>query len=1339
MNTYSLIIVSLFATILALSSVFCDDTVTPIPFSKLGFPLKRVGENSLEAGGSDFYQLKYNDGDETLPIDETQTLFFMVTPLAGDVDLYVRARAKPELDDKGNCPLCIAQSTSAHGDYVQIAKNSISWPTGSDWAFYILVRGAPDTVSSYSLTVWISDQGGDHTGTVINLEDGFPQVAVVLPMQYTFFKFKISDEIEIGNQGDAANDFEVVVTPFNAGDPDLFISTDGEGGTPRPTQSNNFWKSWGVSNERIQITKDDTHYTLDGWYYIGIHAFGFSRTAYFMLQVTSRKRYTHLIEAVDFQNSIAQRGAWNYYKYYMPVDKAQEILLSVSQIGVASDPDLFAYPELEFDVNSPPSVTHCTWCKQSLGDDTIVVPASDAAKGFFFIGVKAYKPDTQYSMLAVTERSNIFLREGIPSSVPANGGSYRYFKFYNYDTEIAGLTFSATAPAGSNLGMYLSDPESRNTHPTKEKKDFVGDTTGNRVSYTFMGSQKIGTYYMSVLSDLDTNVTVVASTNTTATFLQDHVPLPFVSVPRGTYRYFIFDPAVDDEGKIDGEVLVNLGVQQGEANLYVSTQVERPTKDKCEEFSTCWMAETYKADSVAIKSDDPLLGGKKRFFIGATGTAAYNLVTVMASMSGTLYELADGVSISGAVEQEGYAFYSINVENRARVNIQLTLSDSSTEANMFASKQYKPTKVGCEGEYDCYKSESIGDDVIDRTLTPGVWYISVYGVSPKEAGKTISYTIKASQKYHYLQPSDSRSPFLFESTPATSVQQIKVTPVWTTSTWLSISTTLISGRTKMYVKAGDAPATADDHDFASDGWPGNIVMIHRDASTEELFKQSQWTVGIEAMEDSDYWVYADLRDMHIHASALAENVPRLSVVSNSSRHYTISIPTNNTGTWFNPEYQPLAQEYYLNVRILQGAVRILVGQDSWHYPANVNESVLSYEGPSDTLITFGSDKIIANGEIKLTVQKLSMEDALFEFTVSQGDKLRYVVQDQPQKFLLEEKFSSFLVWNSRANPQDLVLTVESCTMDDAPQFFVSKDFTTPDKEHNDYQSGSDGSFRQRVDANMKDATKYYVGIAGKESGKSSLASIFATTHKDTSKPTIRSGRVSAAVKAENDGLREYVLTIPRADAPSRFAEKPLIYDVYMATVGKGDDKPATVNMKTVCGIQYGMAKIGSYPSTVGEGGPVSFTLEGINPNYVYQINVIVHNGMGLQSAYDGFWLVHGDYYPEFPNFIQALMIAPGTVLMTVAAFALTLYFLIGSIVNIVRGKKGVEVIPNYKFWADLPFLVMDGVILIATCCRRSTARSEYEEDVDNDVGVVNLGTNKNAGNSDDDTAGYGAI
>jgi hypothetical protein len=44
---------------------------------------------------------------------------------------------------------------------------------------------------------------------------------------------------------------------------------------------------------------------------------------------------------------------------------------------------------------------------------------------------------------------------------------------------------------------------------------------------------------------------------------------------------------------------------------------------------------------------------------------------------------------------------------------------------------------------------------------------------------------------------------------------------------------------------------------------------------------------------------------------------------------------------------------------------------------------------------------------------------------------------------------------------------------------------------------------------------------------------------------------------------------------------------------------------------------------------------------------------------------------------------------------LVTYFVVGIIIKRVKfDKTGLEMIPNYNFWKDLPFLIKDGVLFV---------------------------------------------
>jgi hypothetical protein len=68
-----------------------------------------------------------------------------------------------------------------------------------------------------------------------------------------------------------------------------------------------------------------------------------------------------------------------------------------------------------------------------------------------------------------------------------------------------------------------------------------------------------------------------------------------------------------------------------------------------------------------------------------------------------------------------------------------------------------------------------------------------------------------------------------------------------------VSTSLITGRTEMYLLQGEGIPSPQNHIVSSLEFPGNIVYLQ---NTSSIFKRGVWTVGIYAKEDSDYYISA---------------------------------------------------------------------------------------------------------------------------------------------------------------------------------------------------------------------------------------------------------------------------------------------------------------------------------------------------------------------------------------------------------------------------------------------------------------------------------------------------
>ncbi|KAG8227852.1 hypothetical protein J437_LFUL006475 [Ladona fulva] len=64
------------------------------------------------------------------------------------------------------------------------------------------------------------------------------------------------------------------------------------------------------------------------------------------------------------------------------------------------------------------------------------------------------------------------------------------------------------------------------------------------------------------------------------------------------------------------------------------------------------------------------------------------------------------------------------------------------------------------------------------------------------------------------------------------------------------------------------------------------------------------------------------------------------------------------------------------------------------------------------------------------------------------------------------------------------------------------------------------------------------------------------------------------------------------------------------------------------------------------------------------------------------------------------LLSTGSVLVIIFFVFAFLYFFGGALANkLLRGAEGREMIPNYQFWVDLPYLCRDGASFLLNGCQ----------------------------------------
>mmetsp|Transcript_4587 Transcript_4587/g.17331 ORF Transcript_4587/g.17331 Transcript_4587/m.17331 type:complete len:209 (-) Transcript_4587:99-725(-) len=96
-----------------------------------------------------------------------------------------------------------------------------------------------------------------------------------------------------------------------------------------------------------------------------------------------------------------------------------------------------------------------------------------------------------------------------------------------------------------------------------------------------------------------------------------------------------------------------------------------------------------------------------------------------------------------------------------------------------------------------------------------------------------------------------------------------------------------------------------------------------------------------------------------------------------------------------------------------------------------------------------------------------------------------------------------------------------------------------------------------------------------------------------------------------------------------------------------------------------------------------FVAESSSPPGVYTFEV--ESSMVCEEQKDSHWP------PLFPLGILGLM-------FLLIVFVFILYWPIGAVINLIRKKKGIEIIPNLYFWRSIPTLFVDGITWPLVLC-----------------------------------------
>ncbi len=1164
------------------------------------------------------------------------TLYFVLSPYSGDADLFIAVDKDPQLDENHRCTNCILGGTTAHGEIKSVKKNDPAFPTNPASKFYIGVYGY--TPADFLLNVY-------PTSVHAQLELGSVQVSASTRRQFTYFKFHLDDN----------SDFTISVTPIN-GDPDVYVSTSSQW----PTSTDNEWSASLFGYDSITIRSTDPTFKANHDYYIGVYGF---LDTYYSISINKPDTYIEMMEGIAASNYV-QVSSHRYFKFTLK-NAGHALSFSVDPLFSTGDPDMYITTDI---TSGPPSKKNHEWSAETFAGDIITIPNAEAKT--YYVAIYGYGVDTSFQMLVQTEFTSTMLNDGFTQNGVVGPG-YTYYKFSHGDSE-SSLTISVNPATQDSVEMYVS---TETTRPDKNKHQFVGSRSenGGRFLY-FAPPTNAATYYIAVYSaNSEVTFTITAQTLQTASILKNAEPSYENQVPSGYYRLFVFDYPPGQKQDLSITVLP----WEGDVDLYVSATVEKPTKTNYTWFSNGW-----REDTVVIAANDPNIANKNRVYIsvyGASQTTGY--FAIMALLSGSSVLLSDGAVVSGNVAVDRYQYYKFEIPNSGSININLELSSTDDEAHLYVSTHtQKPTKYDRD-----WASTEFGNDFLNiPNAAAGVYYIGVYGSFA--AGDKISYTLSARQNHQSLPVNRFN---MLEIAPKGSSYQFR-TYVSPYSEGLMFATTLINGRTKMYISTNSSIIPdKDHHDFVSTSWPGNSVFI---PNTNAKFKSGEWAVVVESIENSNYFISASSLPYFAY---IREGVPRFGVAPPTTPLlYSYYIPFAN---------ETLQEDHYLSIRILNGAVDVFINQDYEHVPSE-NNYVFASQGPNDRLMLLQKSKLKFGRTMYIALYGVG-ESSHFEMALSKASTARYLALNQPQmQTATPDSYTFFRALNNVQSPFALKLVVESCTVEPAPYIYVSTnpDNRQPTKERNDYASTLSKNTRTQTVQTPKAANpEFFVGVQMTKTD-APLFSIYGSTENELKpivpKPVLAGGKLNKN--------QQVTLTVPMALSPAIFEGNQFTFTAYLAELSKKNKKYEPINFETTCGIQlYGLE--GGQVKADPTGKNVQITVK-VDPKKEYVVNVIVSNTYGLSSAYQAAYILKGKFSTSLSPASTRARISVGGILILLGFLAIVAYLIIGSSVNAIKGERGISIIPNVEFWKDLPFLIWDGVKFVFTCGRMDRGYTDLD-------------------------------
>lgn len=716
-----------------------------------------------------------------------QNLEISVSRFTGDPDLYVT--------NNGSQP----SKTNYQWKSAMFGKDVIDIPHPEPGDYKIAVYAF--TTSSFSIVASTTD-------TVEVLTDGVSFVKDLAAHEWEYFRLPI----------DATDkDLTVTVTPFGAGDPDLFISdTD-----PHPNMSAP-WKSTNFRDDSITIPSSDLKVQT---YYVGVNAF---------LNVTF-SIVASLSATIRMQDGSVQAGEVRNggIKYYtLDVQQATDALTFTLTplMGRA-----FLYVSSS---RKPDPKNHSSYQWSSFEDTIQSITVKPMDVGFcmncsYHIAVLGVVNITRFSILASSSVAVISMQDGIGLTGAVDEKQWLYYSFALSNSH-ADLTVTVTPMSGDpDLYMSIDDQRPTLTNYTAKATAFGADIIHIDPSSPHY---RLGVYYFGVTGFRNSTFSIMAKvTDLNGTVGKNQQVLLREGLPQigflpdaNSFALFTFSPSDPKR-----TVTFTVTPRYGDPDLFVT--------DGANISDPKWSSKKWGQDTVTISD-----GCKD------TTTSCTYTIKVKA-VSGTLFSivgstgvvrLQQGVPLMANLEANSYQYYVFPVD-RTDGELVVSLTALTGDPDLYlAFNLSKPNKTNWQ-----WRSMAFGSDVIAVTEPKiGDYHVGVYSAFPS------TYTITASVGALELIPGQPHRDEVASLKTRLYVVQVQSTPAD-----LEISLDISSGDAVILVNNNPSDGRASWPSLSSHTWSsdnradstrrGSLIVS---ATDRKACFNCSYTIGVYGLRATSY-------------------------------------------------------------------------------------------------------------------------------------------------------------------------------------------------------------------------------------------------------------------------------------------------------------------------------------------------------------------------------------------------------------------------------------------------------------------------------------------------------